>query len=238
MEQKGNLALWQAVRCPPREALRRIEAGRLKGKTDINPVWRIKALTEQFGPCGAGWYYDILSQRLEPGADGETAAFVDIRLYVKWQGEWSKPIPGAGGAMYISKERNGFYTDDEAFKKALTDAISVSCKALGFAADVYWDRDPTKYTAPQPPSPPEEPPERQAPAGEEPPDIPLCENCGGKIRALKRRDGSVVLPRQVAQAAREKFGRELCWDCYRSFEREDSSPDDSPGKLPGTKKEE
>ncbi|HCC35130.1 MAG TPA: hypothetical protein DEQ02_05645 [Ruminococcaceae bacterium] len=35
---------------------------------------------------------------------------------------------------------------DECFKMALTDAISVSCKALGFGADVYWDKDRTKYS--------------------------------------------------------------------------------------------
>lgn len=28
---------------------------------------------------------------------------------------------------------------------ALTDAISVACKALGVAADVYWNMDATKY---------------------------------------------------------------------------------------------
>ena len=32
---------------------------------------------------------------------------------------------------------------------ALTDAISVSCKALGVGADVYWDKDDTKYTKPE-----------------------------------------------------------------------------------------
>ena len=28
---------------------------------------------------------------------------------------------------------------------ALTDAISVACKALGMGADVYWEKDTTKY---------------------------------------------------------------------------------------------
>ena len=41
-----NMRLWEAVRKPPKEALRKIEAGRLKGKTDINPVFRLKTLTE------------------------------------------------------------------------------------------------------------------------------------------------------------------------------------------------
>ena len=49
-----NMTIYNAVRSVPDSAKRRIEAGRLKGKTDINPMWRIKALTEQFGPCGYG----------------------------------------------------------------------------------------------------------------------------------------------------------------------------------------
>ena len=37
------------------------------------------------------------------------------------------------------------HIDDEAYKKAYTDAVSVACKALGFAADVYYRQDETKY---------------------------------------------------------------------------------------------
>ena len=50
-----NMAIYEAVRKAPDNALKAIQAGRLKGKTDINPMWRIKALTEQFGPVGFGW---------------------------------------------------------------------------------------------------------------------------------------------------------------------------------------
>lgn len=146
-----NMELYNKFRKCPDTALRQITAGRLKGKSDINPMWRIKTLTEAFGSVGIGWYYDITKQWIEPGANGEVAAFVNIDLFVKVEGEWSKPIKGTGGAMFVTNESKGAYTDDEAYKKALTDAISVSCKALGIAADVYWDKDNTKYpTTPQP----------------------------------------------------------------------------------------
>ena len=45
-----NLAIYNAVRNVPENAKKPIAGGPLKGKTDINPMWRIKALTEQFGP--------------------------------------------------------------------------------------------------------------------------------------------------------------------------------------------
>lgn len=141
----SNLKLYNAVRSVPENAKKRITGGRLSGMTDINPMWRIKTLTEQFGICGIGWKYVITDKRLEQGANGEIAAFVDIDLYIKIDGEWSEPIPGTGGSMFVAKERNGMYTSDECFKMALTDALSVACKALGFAADVYFEKDRTKY---------------------------------------------------------------------------------------------
>ena len=78
-----NMIVYDAVRAVPNSAKRSISAGRLKGKTDINPMWRIKVLTEQFGVCGFGWKYEILSERLETGANNEISAFVTIHLYVK-----------------------------------------------------------------------------------------------------------------------------------------------------------
>lgn len=146
----SNLDIYNAVRKPPIEAIKPIAAGRLKGKSDINPMWRIKALTEQFGPCGIGWKYSIVEKRLEPAPNGEVAAFVDINLFVKVAGEWSEPIPGTGGSSFVANEKNGPYVSDECFKMALTDALSVGCKALGFGADIYWEKDRSKYSeAPQ-----------------------------------------------------------------------------------------
>lgn len=141
-----NMQIYNAVRIVPKEAKKPISAGRLKGMTDINPMWRIKALTEQFGACGIGWYYDVIDKQNHVMNNGaEVVTTVDINLYVKVDGEWSKPIFGTGGSKMQSREKNGIYVNDEAFKMALTDAISVAGKALGMGADVYWDKDTTKY---------------------------------------------------------------------------------------------
>lgn len=147
-----NLELYDKVREVPAEAKKNIGGGRLKGMTDINPMWRIKTLTEQFGPVGFGWYYNILNKEIIQGGNDEQVAIVDIEMFVKINDEWSKPIPGTGGSAFVTKERNGLYTSDEAFKMALTDALSVSCKSLGIGADVYFEKDKTKYNAPKQPS--------------------------------------------------------------------------------------
>lgn len=145
-----NMLIYEAHREPPKEALKPINAGRLKGMSDINPMWRIKALTEEFGPCGVGWYYTIDKQWLEKCEnEKETIAFVNISLYVKINGEWSMPIIGNGGSKFIAQEQRGPFVSDEAFKMAITDAIGVACKQLGIAADVYFANDRTKYTDPE-----------------------------------------------------------------------------------------
>ena len=141
-----NLKIWNKLRQPPPEALKTIGGGRLKGKTDINPQWRYEALTEAFGMCGVGWKYEVRRTWTEPASDGQCFAFAAVNLYIKSGDEWSEPIPGIGGSMLIEKERNGLHSNDEAYKMAVTDALSVATKMVGVAADIYaglWDG--TKY---------------------------------------------------------------------------------------------
>jgi len=143
-----NMELWNKVKQVPKEYLKQINSGRLKGMSDINPQWRIMSLTEQFGMCGIGWKYTVINKWTEPGANGQIFAFVDIELFYKNGEQWSEPIPGHGGSMLISAEQKGAYLhcNDEAFKMAITDAISVAAKFLGFGADVYLGRwDGSKY---------------------------------------------------------------------------------------------
>ena len=157
VQQDNNLSIYERVRSVPTEAKKAIEAGRLKGKSDINPMWRIKKLTEVFGPVGFGWYTEVIKTWTEVDENSDVAVFVDINLFVKKDGEWSKPIYGNGGNKLISHERkyeNGTqvvvpYLDDDAYKKAYTDAISVAAKALGVGADVYFEKDVTKYDTAQ-----------------------------------------------------------------------------------------
>jgi len=144
----NNLDIYNKYRAVPKEAQKPIQGGRLKGMTDINPMWRIKALTEEFGAVGKGWYYEVLEQRLENGDSGVIMAFVTINLFVKYDEEWSKPIVGLGGSSFVAKEKTGLYTSDECFKMAFTDALGIACKSLGIGANVWWNSDRSKYDNP------------------------------------------------------------------------------------------
>lgn len=147
MADNPNMRIYDAVRAVPEQAKKKITGGRLAGMTDINSMWRIKVLTEQFGPCGEGWYTsDVKYWQDRLDNNGSVALFCSILLHVKIYGEWSQPIYGIGGNTLVAAEKSGLRIDDEAYKKAYTDAISVACKALGIGADVYFEKDVTKYS--------------------------------------------------------------------------------------------
>lgn len=139
-----NLELYNAFAGVPENAKKPIQAGKLKGKTDINPMWRIKTLTAAFGPCGFGWTTKITEHWIERDG-GESTSWVRLELRVKVDGQWSEPIEGVGGSKQFGKGM-GDGINDEAFKMAETDAISVACKKLGMGADVYWQANETKYS--------------------------------------------------------------------------------------------
>jgi len=137
-----NLATWDKLSRPPATALKRIAGGRLVGMTDINPQWRLQMMTEHFGPIGVGWYYEQLDRWTEPGASEEAMCFVSINLYVKVDGDWSKPIYGIGGSKVVAFEKGKPHSNDEGYKMATTDALSVAMKEIGVGAAIYqglWD---------------------------------------------------------------------------------------------------
>lgn len=136
--QSDTLGYWKFWQHVAPGMLKRISGGNLNGKSDINPVWRFQVLTEAFGPCGFGWKI-LEKERWTSEAAGEIGAFVKVELYINIGGTWSEPIEGVGGSKLCGKGR-GDGLNDEAWKMATTDAISVACKSLGIAADVYTGR--------------------------------------------------------------------------------------------------
>ena len=201
-----NLYIYEQSRACPPEALKPIKGGKLKGKSDINPVWRIKKLTELFGPCGIGWKLCNVKYWTEPGAGGEVAAWCSMELKYKADGQWSEGIEGIGGSMLVNTEGGKLVTNDEAFKMAYTDAVSVCCKQLGVAADVYWQADRTKYSGD--PEPEQTPPPS--------PPVVLCERCKLAIEP-KKHGGKLYTVDVIAQNAKSAFGQELCWGCMNEL---------------------
>ena len=216
----NNLEIYQRAAEVPAEAQSKIEAGKLIGKTDINPMWRIKTLTELFGPCGIGWYTKILERWVERD-DNESAVWVRIEMFVKFPGtnEWSAPIEGIGGSKQCGKGQ-GKGINDEAFKMAETDAISVACKKLGFGANIYWAKDRTKYSQDEEPQTAKRPvtaaPKKSAPAA------PVKESPAAPVRkADAEPDTKALEDLALADALRDvdeaKNAKELteAWDRWK-----------------------
>ena len=142
-----NLHIYKQVSSVPEDAQKPFESSWGKKLTEINSMWRIQKLTELFGPCGEGWFTEVTRQERVDFPNGEVCVFTDINLYLKdtKTGRWSKPIRGTGGNRLVLKNADGLFIDDEAYKKAYTDALGIACKALGFGADIYWGRNDSKY---------------------------------------------------------------------------------------------
>ena len=187
----SNLDLYNRVKQPPQDALKPFDNGKFKG-TDINPMWRIRTLTEVFGPCGFGWYTKINRMWTESAADNSnTAVFCEVELYVKMDGEWSKPIVGIGGNTFERKTKNGSSVSDEAYKMAYTDALGIACKALGFGADIWWKYEETKHTQQE--------------------EI-FCTCCGKPIKETLI-DGKWYSPESIAKASSKSYGKVMCYSC-------------------------
>lgn len=211
----NNMDLYNAFREVPDKAIKPITAGRLKGMSDINPMWRIQRLTEMFGPCGVGWWYDITEKKLvTDDITKQIAAFVDIQLYFvdPETGTPSHGIPGTGGASFVAQERNGPYLSDECFKMALTDALSVAAKALGVGADVYFPNGRSKYSAGATPTPE---PERKPKPKEEL--LYRCEQCHAPIGVYKDDNGKDISIRKWTEGTKLKFGKVLCDKCVEAL---------------------
>lgn len=157
-----NLDIWLKVCMTPDSAKKTISGGKLNGFTDINPMWRLRRLTEIFGACGTGWKFRITDFHPVPGANGEVIAIVAVDLFYRLEnGEWSDPIPGIGGSKLVDTAKGNLTTNDDGYKMAVSDAIGSACKCLGMSEDVYMSGSGGSKYSRQPEDQPPQP--RQLP---------------------------------------------------------------------------
>jgi hypothetical protein len=141
-----NLAIWNTLGRTSPEHTKGFKRGGGFSGTAVKPIYTEQKMTEMFGPCGIGWGVSEPTFQLVPGSDGQTAVYCWLTLWFVHDGARSQPIPGVGGDFVIVKQSSGLRTDDEAFKKAFTDAIGNAMKHIGMSADVHMGRfDDSKY---------------------------------------------------------------------------------------------
>jgi len=108
--------------------------------TTIDPMWQIGKMTEVFGPVGIGWNWVAKYHYTD------TLVFCEVSMKVKhtsnnYIGEFYGPV----SSVQSLKKGNG-KLDDEAPKKAMTDALTKCMSHLGMSADVFLGlHDSSKY---------------------------------------------------------------------------------------------
>lgn len=161
-----NLNLWNSVAAVPAAARKKI-TGRDYGGDSPDPYYLYKVATERWGPHGLGWGWDIVEHGVRP-VPGEADTIVWVRLRL-WYQEPTEEVRGTvehvgeTRANYV-KQTGGAKVDEDALKKAVTDASTKCLSILGFAADIFtgkW-KDSKFGGAPEAPAT-AEPPIRQAP---------------------------------------------------------------------------
>ena len=139
-----NLKIWDALKTTdPAHTKKFTRAGGFKG-TAIKPIYMVRKMTEMFGPAGKGW--GMGEPAFKTVECGEAImVYCTVSL---WWGNGEQKVYGVGGDTVQGKNRNGVFVDDEAFKKAYTDAMSNAMKQIGVGADVHMGQhDDDKYVA-------------------------------------------------------------------------------------------
>ena len=115
-----------------------------KPLTAIDPMYQIMVMTDTFGPVGKGWNYKVSYTYTPTLVFAEVSVahkkiFNDSTEWVSW--DWYGPV---SSVQALTKKNGGL--DDEAPKKAMTDALTKAFSHLGVSADVFLGMfDNSKY---------------------------------------------------------------------------------------------
>lgn len=138
----SKTAIWDSLKRVPTEHLKGFKRqGGFQG-TAIKPMWTFHRMTEEFGPCGTGWGINEPTFTVQI-AGPDTLVFCTASV---WYQTKDQILWGVGGDKVATTNKYGPVTDDEAYKKAFTDAVTNALKTLGAGADVHMGLfDGNKY---------------------------------------------------------------------------------------------
>lgn len=136
-----NKSLWQRAFTTDPRAVKPITGKQYKGNSP-KPYWIVERLTDEFGPCGIGWGFNILGERFERFGEHESLHVAIVRLWYVMDGKRGEfEQVGQTRASYMSAAGK-FIVDEDAPKKSVTDALVKCASYLGFAGDIFsgmWD---------------------------------------------------------------------------------------------------
>ena len=134
---KKNMEIWNALNKTNPDFTTKFNKFGGKELTTIDAHYQIQMMTDLFGPVGKGWKYNVEYKY----QDGLVFAEVCVQYYQDHK--WYEYGPVCS-VQNLSKKNGGL--DDEAPKKAMTDAMTKAFSHLGMSADVFLGKfDDNKY---------------------------------------------------------------------------------------------
>lgn len=148
----NNLEIWEKVETTPKDHQRPITGKSYKGNSPI-PQWMFKKATEIFGPIGIGWGFEIIFEEIRQGAKISEDHFeqmhvAKVQVWYEWNGKRGT-VEHMGGTPFSGVRSSGKpFTDEDAAKKSITDALTKCLSLIGFSADIFCGLyDDSKYVA-------------------------------------------------------------------------------------------
>lgn len=140
-----NKSLWNKAFTTDPRAVKPITGKQYSGNSP-KPYWIVERLTDEFGPCGIGWGFQIVSERFERFSDVDSLHVAVVRFWYVTDGKRGELEQiGQTKASYMSS-KDKFVLDEDAPKKSVTDALVKCASYLGFAGDIFSGRwDDSKY---------------------------------------------------------------------------------------------
>lgn len=142
-----NKALWNRVCVTDPKHVKAITGKQYKGNSP-KPYWIVERLTEEFGPCGIGWGFTILNERMERLSETDLLHVAVVRLWYVLDGKRGELEQIGQTRTTYKKSDGGLMVDEDAPKKSVTDALVKCASYIGFAGDIFAGRwDDSKYVA-------------------------------------------------------------------------------------------
>lgn len=143
-----NLRIWNELKITDPAATSSFRRpGGFRG-TAVKPTWIARRLTEVFGPVGIGWGV-VYDDPIFKEAGGQILVYQGACVWYRdpESGEIGHSPKTFGGDFVAKANKEGqLIPDDEAMKKAATDAWTKASSFLGVAADVHAGAfDNSKY---------------------------------------------------------------------------------------------
>ena len=143
---KQNMRIWSEARVVPDMYRKPFTIGK-RELTAIDPMYLFFLATQQWGPMGEGWGFEIVKDAFvnKDGKPEHVLHIMEIKLWYRVKDFCDKEVYmkcetiGVGCTkvfMGTPGSTHGMWIDDEFNKKTLTDALTNALSRLGFGADV------------------------------------------------------------------------------------------------------